>query len=165
MLFQRNNSEFRGENKQKPLIAKTFRHGILFLIISFQVFPIFVRFWRHYGHWQHFYFEIFLTCLNSDYFITKKTNAFSSECNSLRLAQRLEFNQPFLSLRYFKIFSKGVIWKFSFLVRVCCNDFVMENIPAHSDPFQFIEILQFMQLYCWGRGFERDGKGGLRFAS
>ena len=32
-------------------------------------------------------------------FLTKKTHVFTSECDNLRLAQSLEFNQQFLSLK------------------------------------------------------------------
>ena len=37
------------------------------------------------------------------------THVFTSECDNLRLAQTLEFNPQFLSLKWFKIYSKNVI--------------------------------------------------------
>ena len=49
-----------------------------------------------------------------------------------------------------KISSKGAIRKLIFPVCVCCNHFIMENIPAHGDLFQFIEILQFMHILLGG---------------
>ena len=35
----------------------------------------------------------------NDYFLTRKAHAFSLECDNLRLAERLEFSKPFLSLK------------------------------------------------------------------
>ena len=63
-------------------------------------------------------------------------------CNNLHLAQTLEFNQPFLSLKLVKISSKDVIRKLIFPVPVCCIYFIIENILVHRDLIQFIEILR-----------------------
>ena len=68
--------------------------------------------------------------------------AFSSECNDLRLAQSLEFNQPFMSLKWLKISLKYVFRKFICSVSVCCIYFIMDNNPTHRDLFQFVEILR-----------------------
>ena len=76
------------------------------------------------------------------FFLNIETYTFSSECNNLRLEQSLEFNQAFLSLKEFKIFFERYHSKAHFLVSVCCIYFIMENIPAHRDLFQFIEILR-----------------------
>ena len=49
------------------------------------------------------------------FFLNIETYTFSSECNHLRLEQSLEFNQAFLSLKEFKMFSKDIIRKLIFL--------------------------------------------------
>ena len=46
--------------------------------------------------------------------------------------------------------------KLIFPVSVCCDHFIMENIPALKDVFHFIEILQFMHILS--RGMVRDGR-------
>ena len=40
---------------------------------------------------------------------------------------------------------------------VCCIHFIMKNIPAHRDLFQFIEILQFIHILS--NGIVKDGNG------
>ena len=86
--------------------------------------------------------------LPNDYFLTKKIYAFSSECDNLRFADRLEFSQTFLNLKQFSFLRKMPFERLScfLFLHVCCNDFIMENISAYRDLFQFIEILQFMHI-------------------
>ena len=55
----------------------------------------------------------------------------SGHGDNLRLAQSLEFNQQFLSLKLFKISSKDVTWKLIFSASVCYIYFIIENISAH----------------------------------
>ena len=90
--------------------------------------------------------------------LQKKTHAFPRERDKLPSAERLEFSQPFLSFKQFKISSKCAIRKLIFLVCVCCNDFITENIPALRDLFQFIKILHFMHTLLRG-GVVRVSRG------
>ena len=62
--------------------------------------------------------------------------------------------------KWFENSSKRVIRKLICLLCVFCNDFIRENISAHRDLFQFIEILQFIHVLL-RRGVGREGWEGI----